>query len=344
MAISASCLGIALMGGVLTWRLRMPVLVSWSVPGAALLAGLGQGLSFPLAVGSFAGAALLAVAAGLSPAFVRLAQRLPSGLSAALLAGLLFPFCLGAIQSFQSSLLLAGLGLLAYLAGRRLAPDYALVWVLLALAGYLVFNHQDAAVPVALAQGAVTLTWPQWQPVLLLSLALPLFVISLVAQNLPGIALLRLQGYAPNVRAVLLLTGGASLILAPLGVFGLNLAPVSAAMCMGPEGEGATARRQHAAFAYALVYGALALFSRPLLVLFSGVPKAAVLSATGLALLLPLGNALQRMLQDASHREAALLTFITGASGVALAGIGSSFWALLMGAAVMVSARSKRLS
>lgn len=330
-ALTASCAAIALLGGGLTWRWRMPVLISWSVPGAALLAGLSGLESFGLAVGGFVASALLMLGSASWPPFIRWVERLPSGLSAALLASLLFPFTLGAVQAFEHSLLLGGVSLMAYLLGRRLAPAYAVVFVLLALVTTCLLTLSEGAAAANGFTAGLIWHWPSLSLNLILSLGLPLWVVSLVAQNLPGLALLRQQGHQPSVRKVLWITGGASLLLAPMGVFGLNLAPISAAMCSGAEGEGAEVRRVRASLAYAATYAGLALCSAQLLQAFNALPRAAILALTGFALLVPLCRSLERMLLEEHHREAAVMTFLTGASGVTLAGIGSTFWALAVG-------------
>jgi len=335
-AITASCAGIAMLGGWLSWRWRMPILVSWSVPGAALLAGLSGFQHFQLAVGGFVFSAALMLAIASWPPLIRQMARLPTGLSAALLAGLLFPFALGAVQTFEHSWLLGAVSLAAYLLGRRLAPSYAVVFVMLALALALYWVPGEGhGAALAFASG-LDWTWPQFALTTLISLGVPLCVVSLVAQNLPGLALLRQQGYQPAVGRVLWCTAGVSLLLAPLGVFGLNLAPISAALCSGADGEGACARRVQASLAYAATYAVLALCSAPLLQLFSELPRAAILAVTGFALLVPLGKSLERLLLDERHREAGMMTFLTGASGVALAGVGASFWALLVGILAVV--------
>ncbi len=330
-AVTASCGGIALIGAYMTWRWRMPIFISWSVPGAALLAGVHELTHFDAALGGFLASALLIVGIASSSRFVHWVERLPTSLCAALLAGLLFPFTLGMVQAIDQSLLFGGVGLAAYLAGRRIAPSYAMVFVFLALAlALLVFNRQTTVITQDLA---AVLVWqkPEFSIGLLIGLGMPLCVVSLVAQSLPGLALLRQQGYQPNVRKVLWCTGAISVLLAPLGVFGLNLAPISAAMCSGSEGEGASAHRRAASFAYAATYALLALCGAPLMAMFNMLPRPALLAMTGCALLVPLGKSLERMLLDERCKEAAVMTFLTSASGLTLLGVGSSFWALLVG-------------
>lgn len=330
-AITASCAGIALIGGYLAWRWRMPIFISWSVPGAALLAGLKAIPHFELAMGGFVASALLVMSIAANSRLIHWVERLPASLCAALLAGLLFPFTLGMVQAIDQSMLFGGLGLAAYLVGRRVAPSYAMVFVFLAMALALaLFSAQTSVVTHDLAAGLV---WqmPKFSLGALISVGLPLCVVSLVAQNLPGLALLRQQGHQPNVRKVLWCTGATSLLLAPFGVFGLNLAPISAAMCSGTEGEGAGAHRLTASFAYAATYALLALYSAPLLALFNMLPRPAILAMTGCALLLPLGRSLERMLFEERCKEAAVMTFLTSASGLTLLGVGSSFWALVVG-------------
>ena len=347
-AVTALCLGIALAGAGLSAALRMPVVLAWSTSGAALVAASasGVGIGYGSVVGAFVVAALAMVAVGLVPALGRLAERIPPGVAAALLAGVLLPFCLRLFVTLETDPLFGTLLLATFLLVRSYRPTYALLAVL-GVAAVLVAVRGDAAV-TAPYFGTLVATAPDFSLQTALSLGLPLFIVTLASQNLPGFAVLRAAGYRPPPRPVLLVTGLTTLVLAPFGAHGVNLAAITAALCTGPEAHPDPARRWYVGMVYAGFYLLLALFSAPLVGLFMTLPPETVAALTGIALLGPLGGALTGMLGEALNapgdREAALLTFVTTASGVVLLGVGSALWGLVAGfVALGIGRLGKRL-
>ena len=332
-AVTALCLGVALAGAGLSAALRMPVVLAWSTPGAALVAasasGGGVGVGYGSVVGAFVVAALLMVAVGLIPALGRLAERIPPGVAAALLAGVLLPFCLRLFVTLETDPLFGVALLVTFLLVRSYKPTYALLAVL-GVAAIMVAVRGDAAVTSPYF-GTLNVTAPDFSLQTALSLGLPLFIVTLASQNLPGFAVLRAAGYRPPPRPILLVTGLTTLVLAPFGAHGVNLAALTAALCTGPEAHPDPARRWHVGMLYAGFYLLLALFSAPLVGLFMALPPETVAALTGVALLAPLGGALTGMLNAPEDREAALLTFVTTASGVVLLGVGSALWGLVAG-------------
>jgi benzoate membrane transport protein len=330
-AVTALCLGIGMAGGALSLGLRMPVVLAWSTPGAALLAGTTSGISWPVAVGVFVVTALLAIVLGLIPALGRLAEKIPSAVASAMLAGVLLPFCLMLFRTAEVDPLLVGVLLAVFLAARQRAPLYAL---LLALAAgvALTLARDGVSLPSSgEVLGTLAPQLPTFQPAAIVSLALPLFLVTLVSQNLPGLVVLRTAGYRPPPRPLLTGVGLASLLAAPFGAHGVNLAAITAAICTNPEAHPDAAQRWVVGVIYAGFYLLLALFSPFLVGVFLALPRAVIAALTGLTLIPALLGALEGMLAPAADRDPAIVTFLATASGLSLLGIGSAFWGLTAG-------------
>ena len=329
--VTALCLGIGLPGLLLSWRLKIPVILAWSTPGAALLAASSLGHSWPTAVGAFVIAGLMMVVVGLIPALGRLAARTPAAVASAMLAGVLLPFVIKLFMVFPSDLALAA-GLVAvFLIARRLAPTWALPLVLVCAFAALALRGQVSLPPGTGLFGTLSPVVPQFDLKAAVSLALPLFMVTLVSQNLPGLVVLRTAGYAPPAGPLLLSTGAVTALLAPFGVYGVNMAAIVAAICTGPDAHPDRERRWVVGVIYGVFYLVVALFAAPLTGLFIAMPHGTLALITGLALVGPLLGALGGMLSEPKDREPAVLTFAATASGLALFGIGSAFWGLVIG-------------
>jgi benzoate membrane transport protein len=327
-------LGMGLCSAIPSLVLRQPVMVAWSTPGAAVLAtaGLAGGFTMPQAVGAFMACAALIVLAGATGWFERVMNRIPASLAAALLAGVLARFGLQAFAAAQTALPLVLLMLLAYLLGRRLLPRYAVPLTLAVAVAYVVANGQFNAAVVTLDLARPVFTAPEFTLPALVSLALPLFVVTMASQNLPGVAAIRAAGYNMPISRIITLTGVATLVLAPFGAFALNLSAITAAICMGPEAHSDPKRRYTAAVACGGFYILIGVFGAAVTGLLLAFPRELVLAIAGLALLGSIGGGLHSALRDESHREAALITFLVTLSGVVIAGIGSAFWGVVAGA------------
>jgi len=337
--VTALCLGIGLPGMLLSWRFRMPVVLAWSTPGAALLAASTLGLGWANAVGAFVVAALLMVLTGLLPVLGRLAQKIPASVASAMLAGVLLPFVLRLFKVAPEEMGLA-VGLLAvFIVTRRMWPAWSLPAVLVAAFAVLAFRGQIGLPPGTGLFGGLEPVMPVFDWRIAVSLGLPLFLVTLASQNLPGLVVLRAAGYAPPASRLILATGLTSLIAAPFGAHGVNLAAITAALCTGPDAHPAPARRWVVGVIYGGFYVVVALFAAPLAGLFIAMPPAVLAIITGLALIAPLTGALGAMLAKPDEREAAVLTFAATGSGVALFGIGSAFWGLVVGFAALAAMR-----
>lgn len=326
-------LGMGLCSLVPSLILRMPVMVAWSTPGAAVLAtaGLAGGFSMGEAIGAFMVSAVLITLCGVTGWFERIMNRIPMEIAAALLAGVLTRFGIQAFTAAQTALPLVLLMLGCYLVGRRLLPRYAVVLTLAVGIAWVALRGQMAWSAVHFSLAVPVWTTPQFSLSALVSLAIPLFVVTMASQNLPGVAVIRASGYPLPVSRLLTLTGLVTLVLAPFGAFALNFSAITAAMCMGPEAHEDRARRYAAAVSCGAIYVVIGIFGAVITGLLTAFPKELIAAIAGLALLGTIGNGLATALREDGHREAALITFLVTLSGVVVAGVGSAFWGVVAG-------------
>ncbi len=327
LAMGISCIGLSL-------HYRLPVLTAWCTPGAALLAAT-QGVSLPQATGAFIVCALLIMLVGATGWFERVMDKVPMAVAAALLAGVLTRFGLDAVLAVRTAPALVLMMVAAFLAGRRWWPRYAVPGVLL------------AGVVVAALQGSLHLgtvlglggsAWatpvfvlPQFTLGSVVGVALPLFIVTMASQNLPGVAAQRAAGYAIPVSPVTTATGLVTLLLAPFGAFAINLAAITAAICMSPEAHADPAKRYAAPVVAGLFYILMGLAGGAVVGLLAAFPRELVAAVAGLALLGTIAGGLAAALQDERHRDAAAMTFLVTLSGVTMAGIGAAFWGVVAG-------------
>jgi benzoate membrane transport protein len=322
---------------------RQPVLTAWSTPGAALLAS-SAGVAMPEAIGAFIVCGLLMVWAGASGWFEKLMDRIPVAIASALLAGVLAKFGLDAVFSVRTAPELVLAMAVAFVAGRRWWPRYAVPGVLLAgiavalVQGRLNFDGVDAAHVFALP----VWTTPAFSWHAAIGVALPLFIVTMASQNLPGVAAQRASGYQTPVSASIAVTGAATTLLAPFGGYAFNLAAITAAICMGREAHEDPARRYTAAAAAGLFYVLIGLAGGAVAMLLAAFPRELVAAIAGLALLGTIGGALAAALKDEGHRDAAILTFLVCLSGISAFGIGAAFWGVVAGGVATLAANWRR--
>ena len=321
--------------------LKKPVMVAWSTPGAAVLAagGLADGFSMAEAVGAFVASAALITVFGLTGWFEKVMGRIPVAIASALLAGVLARFGIQAFTAAQTALPLVLLMLAIYLLGRRLMPRYAVVLTLLGAVIFVVARRQMTWADTGFSVAMPVFVMPQFTFAAFVSLAVPLFVVTMASQNLPGVAAIRAAGYGPDtpdggipLSKIITLTGVATLVLAPFGAFALNLSAITAAICMGEEAHADSTKRYTAAVCCGAIYIVIGIFGAAVTGLLTAFPKELVAAIAGLALLSTIGGALQAAMKGDAHREAALITFLVTLSGVVIAGIGSAFWGVVAGA------------
>jgi benzoate membrane transport protein len=336
MALSIA-MGIA--GIVLSLWFRMPISSAWSTPGAALLAATGAVKGgFPAAVGAFVVVGFLIVAAGLIRPFGRLVAAIPAALANAMLAGILFGLCLAPIKALIEVPLAATLVILAWLIVSRWKRIYATPAA--AIMAGLVISFSVQGPPLDLASLTPALVWvrPSFTFEALVSLALPLFIVTMASQNLPGLAVLSAYNYRPEPAPLIATTGAFTLVAAPFGGHAVNLSAITAAMCASPEASPDPAKRWIASLTAGATYILFGLIAGGVTALVSGSPIL-IEAVAGLALLNAFGSALHNALADVSEREAALATFLMASSGVGFYGIGGAFWGLLAGGAILVVTR-----
>ncbi len=335
LGMGATCIGLSL-------RWKMPVVTAWSTPGAAVLVTSAAGVPMEEAVAGFLLSALLIVIAGFSGVFERMLGRIPLSLASGMLAGVLLRFGIDAFAAIQAQPLLVLAMLGTWLAARRFWPRYAVILTLLVGTAIAAATAQ-----LDLGQLRLELARPEWitprmSLAAVLGVALPLFVVTMASQNVPGVAVIRASGYPVPVSPAIGWTGAANLVLAPFGGFALNLAAITAAICMGPEAHADPAKRYMAAVWAGIFYLLVGLFGATVAGLFAAFPQALVLAIAGIALIGTLGSSLATALQDAHERDAALVTFLVTASGLSLLGVGAAFWGLVAGVIIRLVLRPPR--
>ncbi|WP_405109444.1 benzoate/H(+) symporter BenE family transporter [Phaeobacter sp. BS52] len=328
-------LGMGLTSLALSLMYRMPILTAWSTPGAALLAVSLTDVPLSDAIGAFLFCAALLILTGVTGWFAALSRLIPDALANAMLAGLLFPFGLAAFSAVQSDTALVAAMAVTFVAGRRLFARYTIPAVLavgiLWCLGDGSFTH-SASLDLTMAEPVFMM--PSFSLPVLIGVGLPLYIVTMSSQNMPGVVTLKAAGYAPPVSASLIVTGAASFVLAPFGGFAFNLAAITAAIGCGPEADENPKTRYMAGVMTGVFYILVGLGGATVISLFLIAPTALIATVAGLALLSTIGNSLSAALADARGRDAALITFMVTVSGVSFFGIGAAFWALVVGIAV----------
>ncbi len=323
-----------------TWH-RVPVVLAWSTPGAALIAA-STGFSMAEGVGAFLLAAVLIAATGAIKPLGALVARIPDGIAGAMLAGVLLPFCLKGTGAAQSAPLLI-FPMVAVFALVRLKNPAMAVLAALALGLALAFATGAAMLPPLPALPPVpTFIAPEFHAAALIGLGLPLYLVTMASQNLPGFATMRAAGFEPPVRAALGVTGGISALAALFGAHTVNMAAITAAICMGDDVHPDRSQRWKVGLAYACVWVLLGLTGPVVIALLTALPPALMAALVALALLGPLMGALTGAFAKPDQRFAATITLAVTASGTAFAGIGAAFWGLLAGLAIYLMENGRR--
>ncbi len=329
-----TCIGLSL-------RYKMPVVTAWSTPGAAMLITGAAGIPLGEATFAFLVSALLIIVAGFSKWFERAMNRIPVTLASGMLAGVLVRFGMDLFVSMKTQFTMVAAMFCTYLLVRRLRPRYAVI-------AAFALGIAIAAFQGLLKLGTVrfelaTPVWitPQFSVTALVGVAIPLFVVTMASQNVPGVAVIRASGYPVPISPVIGWTGVANAVLAPFGAFALNLAAITAAICMGREAHEDPQRRYVASIAAGAFYVLIGLFGATVGALFAAFPRELVLAVAGLALIGTIGNGLAAALASDKEREPALITFLVTASGVTLLDVGSAFWGLLAGVLALAVLRPK---
>ncbi|MBC7752262.1 MAG: benzoate/H(+) symporter BenE family transporter [Candidatus Saccharibacteria bacterium] len=333
-------MGITTIG--LSFYYRTPIVTAWSTPGAALIIGSSSGLSLSEAIGGFIISAMLIVLTGFSGIFERVMRKIPLSIASAMLAGVLLKFGMNVFVAMKTQLIMVLGMFLLYLLMRRNLPRYAVVVTLTfgiiyaAFSGLLTFNimHFQLAQPIW-----TTPTFSMNSIVI----AIPLFMVTMASQNIPGVSVLRSSGYHVRLSPIIGWIGPANAALAPFGGYAPNLAAITAAICTGREAHEDPKKRYTAALSAGFFYCLIGIFGATITSLFLAFPNELILAIAGLALFGTIGNGLATALTQESEREAALITFLVTASGITLFGLGAAFWGLLAGLIALTISRYRKI-
>lgn len=324
----------------LSARTRMPISIAWSTPGAVLLLATGApDGGFPEAVGAFLLSAALMVAAGLWRPFGRAVSSIPLALSSAMLAGVLLDLCLAPMRAVGAMPELALPIVLAWAIAWRYARRYAVPIAVLVTVAVIAFATEIPHGVLAHSWPAPILVAPHFTLDAAIGIALPLFIVTMASQNLPGLAVLNANGYRPAIPPIFVSTGLASAVGAPFGGHAVNLAAITAALCAGPEAHPDPTRRWQASAIAGAAYVVIGLFAGMAAAFVAASPPLLIQAVAGLALLGSLGAALTGALAREDDRLPAIITFLTTASGLSFAGIGAAFWGLVAGGIIMLLGR-----
>lgn len=326
LSLSATCIGFSL-------YYKMPILTGWSTPGAALLVTSLTGMNLSQAVAAFIFAAILTVLAGVTGLFQKIMTHVPKSLTAAMLAGILLHFGMNVFSAMQSQTPLVISLLTMYLIGKRFFPRYGIVTVL--LIGTIIASMQGLFNVENFHLGLSTpiFTQPNFSWTVLFSAGIPLFIVTMTSQNIPGIAILNTSGYQPKISPIITFIGIITLILAPFGCYSISLAAITAAICTGNEADSDPKKRYRATIFAGLCWLVIGIFGATVVSIFFAFPEELIIAVAGMALFSTIGNSLKTALEEESQREPAIITILISASGLSLFGIGAAFWGLAAGIA-----------
>ena len=329
-------LGIGLSGLILSWKFKYPVATSWSTAGLALILATANGYSLYEAIGAFLVCGLLTAILGFSGIFHKVLAHIPQSLTSAMLAGVLLKFGIALFASMQNDWEFILSLLAVYILSKRLSPRYSIVITVIAgvVLCPLFLQFHVSTIQFSLAQPVWMAPEFSWSAIF--GLALPLFVINMASQYLPGLAMIKSYGYQPNVNQLIGWTGVAQTIFAPFGCFSANIAAISAAISLDDQAHPDSKKRYIAGMSCGFFYILMGLFAATLTSILMSFPGVFMTALAGIALLGTIGHNVAIAFQDVSEREAALMTFLFSASGIQFLGIGSAFWGLLFGFAVSI--------
>lgn len=324
-------IGVGVSGLFLSWKYRAPIITAWSTPAAAFLVVALATTPYAEAIGAYMISAAAFVLLGLSGYFEKLIRLIPPGIAAGLLGGILLQFGIGAFAGMSIDPLLVGLLIAAYLVLKRFSARYAVVGILVLGLVFLLSQGRVDLTGLSLQLVTPVFIRPEFSLNALLSVALPLFLITLTGQYMPGMLVLRNDGYKTSANPIVTLTGLGSLLMAPFGSHAFNIAAITAAICTGKEASQDPSKRWIAGIAAGVFYILVGIFGVTLAAVFMAFPATFITTLAGLALLGTIGGSLASAMVDAKSREAALITFLASAANITLLGIGGAFWGLLIG-------------
>ncbi|MCP3656819.1 MAG: benzoate/H(+) symporter BenE family transporter [Herbaspirillum sp.] len=331
--IWAISIGAGLSGLLLSWWLKLPIITAWSAPGTALLLSLFPSISMPEVVGAYLTAAVIIIVIGVTGYFEKIVAFIPRGIAAGMMAGILFQFGVQAFRSSMDAPLMVFAMVAAYLAGKRWWPRYVIVVVaVVGFAAAMAAGKTNLQV-LSLSLASPVFIAPQFNLGVFLSFTVPLVLVSLTGQYLPGMAVLQLAGYRVPSRAVVAGTGVASLVTACFGGITTVLAAITAALCTGKDAHHDPGKRYIAGIANGTFYLVGGTFAGTIVQVFTAFPSSLIAALAGLALIGAIVSNVRLMTDDASYVEPSVITFLATASGMSLFGLGAAFWGVVLGMA-----------
>ena len=324
-------IGAAVAGIFLSIKYKVPIITAWSAPGTALLVTLFPHISLNEAVAAYITSAVVIFLVGITGYFDKLLRWIPQDVAAGMMAGILFQFGLGLFTASDSMPIIVFGMLAVFLVAKRLVPRYAMVWVLVCGVGLSLFLGKMNPVDVHFSLAIPQFISPQWSWNSTLNLAIPLILVSLSGQFLPGMAMMKISGYDTPAKPIITATSIASLAVACVGGITIVLASITAALCMGKDAHELKEKRYIAGIANGIFYILGGLFAGSIVMLFSLLPKELVAALAGLALLGAIGTNITVAMKSDAHRDAALITFLATASGMHFLGLSSVFWGICIG-------------
>jgi benzoate membrane transport protein len=324
-------IGAAVSGIFLSWALKVPVITAWSAPGTALLVTLFPAITLNQVVGAYITAAVIIFLIGVSGSFDRIMRRIPPGIAAGMMAGILFQFGVNAFKSVTTMPALTFGMVAAYAVFRRLVPRYCIVLVLVSGITLAMLLGDTNVSGLELTLTTPVFITPEWTWGTTLSLALPLVLVSLTGQFLPGMAILHLSGYRTPARPIIAATSLASLGVAVFGGITIVVAAITAALCTGKDAHEDPAKRYVAGIANGVFYLIGGTFAGTIVTMFTALPKEFIAVLAGLALLGAIAANVTTVVREEDHREASVITFLATASGMSFLGLGSAFWGVVIG-------------
>jgi len=322
--VGLSCIGLSL-------YYRIPILTAWSTPGAALLITSLSGVTMSQAIGAFIFSSLLTILAGVTGLFEKTMSRIPRSLASAMLAGILLHFGINIFTSMQHQFILVFTMFMTFLIGKKLFPRFAILIVMclgMSISYMQGLFHLDH---FHMAFSTPSWTMPTFSLSTMLGIGIPLFIVTMTSQNLPGVAIIHASDYRPPISSIMSWMGLTNLVFAPFGGFTINLAAITAGICLGKEADPDPTQRYKSAIFAGICYLLVGLFGATIVALFTALPTEFILALAGLALLNTINASLKTALEDDKQREAALITLLVTASGITLFGIGAAFWGLIAG-------------
>lgn len=336
-------IGAAVSGIYLSIKYKTPIITAWSAPGTALLVTVFPEMSLNEAISAYIISAVVIFFVGMTGSFDKILRWIPNGIAAGMMAGILFQFGLELFVATDTLPIIVFSMLCCYLFAKRFSPRYTMIWVLLCGVLLSIFLGRVNPIDMELSITLPMIIWPEWSWNATFNLAIPLILVSLTGQFLPGMAILNLSGYDTPAKPIVSIASIASLAVACVGGITIVLAAITAALCTGKDAHELKEKRYIAGVANGIFYLLGGLFASSIVMVFSLLPKELVAALAGLALIGAIATNITIAMKDDEQRDAALITFLATASGMSFLGLSSVFWGIVIGMVAHYILTKKRL-